>query len=227
MGRTVADKLRYRKLRGDPTPHEESTDRGEPEQPVSDPEAETPQWDYLLRAWQDVDVPEGWRAEIREAGIVLVPPPPAIHNEIPELITRQLLKRLPDDIAVQQWTGIAIPHLERLRAPDLLVFPRAAIPEQRGVPLDPMEVMLIVEVTSPDNAEDDRGPKRVEYAQAGVPLYLLVDAHHHDGARITLFSNPWGSDYADSHTVAWAEAIHLPEPFGLKLDTAACRRPAN
>jgi hypothetical protein len=37
-------------------------------------------WAYLLRAWQELDIPEGWRAEIREEGIVVTPPPSAAHG---------------------------------------------------------------------------------------------------------------------------------------------------
>ncbi|MDA2811867.1 hypothetical protein O4J56_14585 [Nocardiopsis sp. RSe5-2] len=34
------------------------------------------QWDVLLRAWREVDLPgEGWRAEIDEQRIALMPPP--------------------------------------------------------------------------------------------------------------------------------------------------------
>lgn len=180
-------------------------------------------WNYLLCAWHELDTPEGWRAEIREAGIVLVPPPPAIHNEIPELISRQLVRSMADDVAIHQNTGIAVHRRARLRIPDLVVFPRAAIPAERGVVLDAGEVLLAVEVTSPDNAEDDRGPKRSEYATAGIPLYLLVDGHDPAGRRITCFSRPLGTDYADSHAVAWGEKIELPEPVALGLDTAGFR----
>ncbi|EST25148.1 hypothetical protein [Streptomyces niveus] len=37
-------------------------------------------WEYLLETWRELDVPEGWRAEIDEARIFLVPPPHAHHN---------------------------------------------------------------------------------------------------------------------------------------------------
>lgn len=41
----------------------------------SDQGSEGRPWEYLLRTWQELDVPEGWRAEIDEGQIVLVPPP--------------------------------------------------------------------------------------------------------------------------------------------------------
>lgn len=44
-------------------------------------------WTFLLRAWQETDVPEGFRAEIREEGIVLVPPPGGPHNLMADTVT--------------------------------------------------------------------------------------------------------------------------------------------
>lgn len=41
-----------------------------------------PGWDYLRDAWQELDVPEGWRAEIEGGAITLVPPPDPGHNLI-------------------------------------------------------------------------------------------------------------------------------------------------
>jgi Uma2 family endonuclease len=181
--------------------------------------AEHDRWDFLLRAWHEVDMPDGWRAEIREVGIVLVPPPAPRHNSNIYKIERQLIPRLPDDWELHQGTGVAIPSSLRLRAPDLVVVPDASIPEERGAPLSADDIPLVVEIASKGNADDDRGAKKHDYAAAGIPLYLLVDAYDPRGPRITLYSAPRGTDYADSHAVEWGEPIELPEPFELKLDT--------
>ncbi|WP_156184794.1 hypothetical protein [Allosalinactinospora lopnorensis] len=33
--------------------------------------------EQLLRAWERIDVPEGWRAEVRDGKIVMIPSPPS------------------------------------------------------------------------------------------------------------------------------------------------------
>lgn len=52
-------------------------------------------WDYLLRTWRELDVPEGWRAEIDAEQIVLVPPPHAHHNGIAAEVQRRLTEICP------------------------------------------------------------------------------------------------------------------------------------
>ncbi|MBB4929422.1 hypothetical protein F4561_000242 [Lipingzhangella halophila] len=36
----------------------------------------------LLRAWEQLDVPAGWRAEIRNGEIVMIPGQPAEYREV-------------------------------------------------------------------------------------------------------------------------------------------------
>lgn len=49
---------------------------------------------------------------------------------------------------------------------------------------------LIVEITSRSNAAHDRIKKAAGYAQAGVPLYLLIDGWAPGGPTITLYGEP-------------------------------------
>ncbi|WP_017591964.1 Uma2 family endonuclease [Nocardiopsis potens] len=178
------------------------------------------EWDFLLRTWKEMDVPDGWRAEIREEGIVLLPPPAPRHNSNEFKIVRQLLPRLPEGWEIHHGTGVVIPSALRLRAPDLMVLPESAVPEGRGEPVAPDDVELVVEIVSKGNASDDRRAKRADYASAAVPLYLLVDGYDPNGPRVSLLSRPEGRDYLDVHSAPWGRPITLPEPFGFDLDTS-------
>jgi Uma2 family endonuclease len=79
---------------------------------------------------------------------------------------------------------------------------------------------LVVEIPSPPNAGHDRINKPAGYAQAGVPLYLLVDGHAPGGPTVTLYGEPAGDVYRMLRAVETGEDIHLPAPFELTLDTA-------
>ncbi|MDA2805597.1 Uma2 family endonuclease [Nocardiopsis suaedae] len=195
------------------------------EAPSPTPSRAESRWELLLRTWQEIDMPDGWRAEIREAGIVLVPPPAPAHNDIAALISAQLHDVLPRHIAVHQGTPVAIPDQERMRAPDLMAFPRSALPQRRGEGVDPAEVLLVVEIASKSNADDDRTAKRYEYAGAGVPLYLLIDGYDKRGSSISLFSTPRDGDYDARTTVEWGKPIELPEPFACSLESSEFRVP--
>ena len=49
-------------------------------------------WDELLYQWQELDVPEGWRAEIVEERIVMTPPPDNAHNLIADRVHKSLVR---------------------------------------------------------------------------------------------------------------------------------------
>ncbi|MFC9752573.1 Uma2 family endonuclease [Streptomyces sp. NPDC056921] len=180
-------------------------------------------WAYLLQAWRELDVPEGWRAEIDEGQIVLVPPPHAHHNGIAAKVQRRLYKDLPEELEIYQTLGIHVAALDKLYVPDLVIMPSelidAADPEVND-PMDAADALLIVEVTSKGNARDDRTKKYRAYARAGVPMYLLIDRFDTRGAMATLFTEPnEDGTYKHSEPVPFGKPLTLPEPFGTTLLT--------
>ncbi|MFE3903054.1 Uma2 family endonuclease [Streptomyces sp. NPDC059153] len=180
-------------------------------------------WDYLLQTWRELDVPEGWRAEIDEGQIVLVPPPHAHHNGIAAKVQRRLYRHLPEELEIYQTLGIHVAPLDKLYVPDLVVMPSelidAADPETSD-PMDASEALLIVEITSKGNAREDRTKKYRAYARAGVPMYLLIDRFDTRGAMATLFTEPnEDGTYKRSDPVPFGKPLTLPEPFGTTLLT--------
>lgn len=80
--------------------------------------------------------------------------------------------------------------------------------------------MLVVEITSRGNANHDRIAKTHGYAQAGVPLYLLLDPWHDGRPTATLYGEPQSGTYRVLDSVEYGVKLTLPEPFGLTIDTA-------
>ncbi len=89
-------------------------------------------------------------------------------------------------------------------------------------PLD--HVVLVAEVVSASSIRIDRGVKPRACALAGVPFYLLVDRFT-DPLSVTLHSEPGDEGYATITTVGVGEKLHLPDPFGITLDTSALPLP--
>ncbi|MBB5072198.1 hypothetical protein BJ969_005286 [Saccharopolyspora gloriosae] len=81
------------------------------------------------------------------------------------------------------------------------------------------DALLAVEITSKSGAETDRGAKHKAYAQAGIPLYLLIDRFAPRWPTVTLFSEPDGDAYRESHAVPFGKPIELPSPFDVTLET--------
>ncbi|THA62985.1 Uma2 family endonuclease [Streptomyces sp. A0642] len=182
-------------------------------------------WDYLLHTWQELDVPEGWRAEIDEGQIVLVPPPHAHYNGIAAKVQRRLYANLPDELEIYQTLGVHVAPLDKLYVPDLVVMPAelidAADPETSD-PVDASEALLIVEITSKGNAREDRTKKYRAYARAGVPMYLLIDRFDTRGPMATLFTEPnEDGTYKRSDPVPFGKPLVLSAPFDVTLSTDA------
>ncbi|MGW6202378.1 Uma2 family endonuclease [Streptomyces sp. NPDC055089] len=182
-------------------------------------------WDYLLRTWQELDVPEGWRAEIDEGQIVLVPPPHAHHNGIADKVQRRLYANLPDELGIYQTLGVHVVPLDKLYVPDLVVMPGELIDaadSESSDPVDVSEALLVVEITSKGNARDDRTKKYRAYARAGVPVYLLIDRFDTRGAMATLFTEPnEDGTYKRSDPVPFGKPLVMPAPFDVTLATDA------
>ncbi|MEV2274474.1 Uma2 family endonuclease [Nocardiopsis sp. NPDC049922] len=178
-------------------------------------------WDYLLRTWQELDVPDGWRAEIlNDNGVVLVPPPSDPHNIIASLVHRVLVRSVPDEWHVFQTLGVQVSAVERLYVPDVIVMPEDVVLDPSQSPSPAEEASLVVEIVSRSSMSTDRDKKLWGYAYAPVPLYLLIDAFAGEGPSVTLYERPGNGRYNRATTVEFGDKISLPMPFNLELDTS-------
>lgn len=116
-----------------------------------DPSSGFRPWEHLLGTWRELDVPDGWRAEIDQGRIFLVPPPSAHHNGIAAKVQRTLYRVLSEDLEIYQTLGVHIAPLDKLYVPDLVIMPSDAIdavdPDSND-PVDASEALLIVETAA-------------------------------------------------------------------------------
>ncbi|MEU3978800.1 Uma2 family endonuclease [Streptomyces sp. NPDC026672] len=175
-------------------------------------------WDDLVRFWEEMEWPEGGKVEIIE-GIVTVSPAPAYrHHVIAARIQRRLYPVIPEDWGVFQTLAIAVPSRLGPLIPDIVVTPvgECADMDTHG----PAAVAeLVVEVTSKSNARHDRVSKPAAYATAGIPFYLLVDRWAPEGPSATLYGEPAGDVYRHLRTAKFGEALTIPAPFDVVIDT--------
>ncbi|WP_441251610.1 Uma2 family endonuclease [Kitasatospora sp. McL0602] len=180
------------------------------------------EWAYLLDTWRGLDVPEGWRAEIEEGQIVLVPPPGKGHNLIAGQVHGALVRCLPAEVGVYQTLGTEIARLEKVYVPDLVVVDTALLEDTDSPdasPVDASDLLLAVEITSSGNARHDPTKKLWAYAHAPVPLYLLIDRFDEHGPTVTLFSEPVNGAYQKSSRTPFGKPVELPAPFEVELRT--------
>ncbi|MFI9719446.1 Uma2 family endonuclease [Streptomyces sp. NPDC052396] len=115
------------------------------------------------------------------------------------------------DTLYEGWRGKTIVR------PDISV----ADPSYRGNQLRQFpaeEVILMVEVVSESNPENDTRRKLRKYAQAGIPLYLIVNPLK---GECLLHSLPSGDHYRGRVESKFGDPITLGEPLNTTLDTSA------
>lgn len=99
--------------------------------------------------------------------------------------------------------------------PDLLITRRTQDPRALRGP----DAVLLIEVAD-STLSKDLGAKKRLYAEAGVPIYWVVDAQKDE---VHVFVEPKGGDYASTEVYRAPQEIPLPFGDGLALPLSALK----
>lgn len=195
-----------------------------------------------LAEWLGLPDGDGTRVEVIQGDIAVSPGPAFSHNRIITGIMTALINAKTADPAFawesEQVTNLDLYLNDEGFIPDLLIIDieRAAEMDADDLKLlQPGDVAMVVEVTSPSNANSDREPgpqhrtkngniiksKWTGYARGGIPYYLLVDRDPRV-ARAILYTDPDPASGRYTSASAWTfgDTICLPEPFAFEIDTS-------
>lgn len=131
-----------------------------------------------LAEWDGLPEDSSARYELVEGVLVVAPRPRPRHQALVLEVGAQLRGQVRADRVVLTDTEIVVDPGEEggpatVRAPDLLVASRTALD---GRPrLRPDEVLATIEILSPGSRRTDRVAKLAEYAEVGIPHYVIVD----------------------------------------------------
>jgi Uma2 family endonuclease len=169
-----------------------------------------------LRSITEAAVGDRAKVEILGGEIIVSTMPETRHDVIVRRLHSLVLRTLGDEIYDFTQRVEFMVDEENGPQPDLAIMDAAL----RHRTLDATEyaakdALLAVEVTSPNNAPQDRkwGLKYKAYAKGLVPIYLLVDPHAEIGPSLTMFTQPNGTRYQAETTVPFGAPLRLPEPF--------------
>jgi Uma2 family endonuclease len=162
--------------------------------------------------------PKGVHLELIDGKLEVKPVPDQRHRAIVVWLTRLFMQERPD-LALYPEQGLRVGAYRKGHAcADGALAPFDHFIAQEGDWADPEGVLMVVEVTSHDRDTDrrDRVDKVREYAEAGIPVYLLVDR---DIDALTVYSDPRNGTYQQSPAYPYGSVVELPAPVGVTLDT--------
>ncbi|MEJ2855467.1 MULTISPECIES: Uma2 family endonuclease [unclassified Saccharothrix] len=191
-----------------------------------------------LPDWMRPPRPEGWFAEdldrlpeaprhtelIDGALVFTMSPQRVWHARVVTALTTALTSQAPVGIEVDREVTIRLDARNRPE-PDILVTTAAVDPDRTW--FAPEDVLLAVEVTSPESEHRDRTVKLRKYAEAGLRHYWLVEEEDsRPVAHVYELDEPTRT-YAPAGIFRGTLALAMPFPITIDLDglfpTAASR----
>ncbi|MDH6133182.1 Uma2 family endonuclease [Kitasatospora sp. MAA4] len=155
--------------------------------------------------------------ELLDGSLVFVSPQMMFHMRTMRLLERGLLEAVPAGWDVLREMTIVLGVRNRPE-PDLMVVRQSALagPEQTSV--GPEDVLLAVEVVSPDSVERDREVKPRKYAAAGIQYYWRVENDQGSPVIYTYEVDPATRTYAPTGVHRGALKTAHPFPVDVSLD---------
>lgn len=181
--------------------------------PIDSAEART--FDDLLRTVEELDTPDGFKAELIRGKIIVSPWSKLRYVRPMRALRRQLETHVPDGLIVETSPVLfGFPAAGRAYGPDLFVADESAF-EADGRHADAEALALVAEFTSVSTRDADWKEKLEVYGRL-VPVYLVVDMQDRE---ITCCWDPSPHGYRSRTTVSFGQELRIPAPFDCGIDT--------
>ncbi|MER6531581.1 Uma2 family endonuclease [Streptomyces sp. NPDC001508] len=181
---------------------------------------------------------EGWTAddldripdlprytELLDGSLVFRSPQTRFHSRTIRLLDNALLRQAPDHLDVLRQMTVRLDRKNRPE-PDVLVFPIEANTGHDQTWYDRADIVLAVEVVSPDSRERDREVKPRKYAQAEVRHFWRVEQDDDKGLPVVHVYELDSATGSYALSGIYHDRLKLTVPFDIEIDlTAIDRRP--
>ncbi|MBC9725199.1 Uma2 family endonuclease [Streptomyces sp. TRM68367] len=173
-------------------------------------------FDDMLRIVEELDTPDGYKAELIRGKIVVSPWSKLRYLRPMRRLRSQVEAHAPEGHVTETSPFLfSFPHSERGFGPDLFVADEAAF-DADGRHADGAALSLVAELTSTLTKDVEWLDKLDTYGRL-VPVYLVLDMQLQE---VTAFWDPSPRGYRSRHSVPFGESLHVPAPFGFELDTS-------
>ncbi|MET8863158.1 Uma2 family endonuclease [Nonomuraea sp. NPDC004580] len=159
--------------------------------------------------------------ELIDGSLVFVSPQAAFHMRAVSLLEAELRRAAPHDVRVRREMSVILAKDQRPE-PDLCVVVAEAVRSGKETYYRAQDVLLAVEVVSPESVTRDRQRKPELYAQAGIPHFWRVEE---DAGKPIVYAyelDPAMRSYA--RMGVHRDRLKVTAPFDLDADLAAIDR---
>ncbi|MFF4752600.1 Uma2 family endonuclease [Streptomyces sp. NPDC002514] len=155
--------------------------------------------------------------ELIDGSLAFVSPQRRFHDKVMELLVSGLRSTLPDNLSIEREMTVV---LDRRNGPepDISVVRSEAVTGFEQTRFKAEDLVLAVEVVSPDSEARDHHSKPLKYATAGIPHFWLVDmaeGNQHPVVR-TYELDPVSRAYV--LTGIHHDKLELAVPFDIDVD---------
>lgn len=178
---------------------------------------------YTVAEYMQLGEDENGYTELVEGRLIVSPSPVPDHNFAGYKLATRVEPQLPDDLEVLLDMDVDLEFAPAdqpgsVRRPDLIVVDRKARQRVRreGGLIRASDVAVIVEIVSPGSKRTDYKAKHLEYADAGIPHYWIVDITEPVSLVECHLAGEFG--YQDRDAVTGEFTTDLPFPVTLRLD---------
>lgn len=154
--------------------------------------------------------------ELIDGSLVFVSPQAVFHLYAVNLLQYGLLQARPPHLAVLREMTVTLGRRDRPE-PDVMVVPRDSVLEHTQTTQQPEDVLLAVEVVSPDSVERDRELKPRKYAAAGFRHFWRVENEQGELAVHVFELEPATGTYVPMGIHRKRLTLDLPFPIDIDL----------
>ncbi len=159
--------------------------------------------------------------ELIDGSLVFVSPQASSHMRAVDLLVDALRRAAPDELRARREMSVVLGERQRPE-PDISVIHASAehSPEQTFYRAE--DVVLVVEVISPDSKERDRDRKPTLYAEAGIAHFWLVENQSGRPAVYVYELDPVARSYV--LTGIHHDRLKISAPFDIDIDLTGIDR---
>jgi len=158
--------------------------------------------------------------ELIDGSLVFVSPQRIFHADAIDLLVRELRRTAPPDLKVKREMTVVLDKRNGPE-PDVSVVRAEAVTDRCQTHFKAADVLLAVEVVSPDSEARDRDTKPRKYAAAGIPHFWLVDMTGQDDHPVVQVYERGEATGTYALTGIYHNQVKINVPYDIDIDLTA------